>query len=239
MTRPAIQPELLKRKTNLPTTRLPQVNDSQLPTTEIAVIDSGVGNLRSVVKALAAVGGDVTLTADPHTILSAQKVVLPGVGAFADTMQGLRERDLLEVIAAIYQKQTPLLGICVGMQVLFEAGEEMGFHTGLGFLPGRVKRFDGRTVKVPHTGWNQIHPQKENPLFEGIEPGSYVYFNHSYYCDPSEVADILALTDYGKRMEATGFASAVQRGGLYGVQFHPEKSQQVGLAVLRNFVAVC
>jgi glutamine amidotransferase len=200
----------------------------------IAVVDSGVGNLRSVVKALAAVGADVTLTAEPQTILSAQKVVLPGVGAFADTMQGLRERNLIPIIYDIYQRQTPLLGICVGMQLLFDVSEEMGIHEGLGLLPGRVKRFDGNNIKVPHTGWNQIQPQKENPLFQGLEPGSYVYFNHSYYCDPDESEDVLASTTY-----ATGYASAVQRHALYGVQFHPEKSQQVGLAVLRNFVELC
>ena len=200
----------------------------------IAVVDSGVGNLRSVVKALAAVGADVTLTAEPQTILSALKVVLPGVGAFADTMQGLRERNLIPIIYDIYQRQTPLLGICVGMQLLFDVSEEMGIHEGLGFLPGRVKRFDEGKVKVPHTGWNQIQPQKENPLFQGLEPGSYVYFNHSYYCDPDESEDVLASTTY-----ATGYASAVQRHALYGVQFHPEKSQQVGLAVLRNFVEQC
>jgi glutamine amidotransferase len=200
----------------------------------IAVVDSGVGNLRSVVKALAAVGADVTLTAEPQTILSAQKVVLPGVGAFADTMQGLRERNLIPIIYDIYQRQTPLLGICVGMQLLFDVSEEMGIHEGLGLLPGRVKRFDGNNIKVPHTGWNQIQPQKENPLFQGLEPGSYVYFNHSYYCDPDDPEDVLASTTY-----ATGYASAVQRGTLYGVQFHPEKSQQVGLAVLRNFVELC
>jgi glutamine amidotransferase len=200
----------------------------------IAVVDSGVGNLRSVVKALAAVGADVTLTAEPQTILSARKVVLPGVGAFADTMQGLRERNLIPIIYDIYQRQTPLLGICVGMQLLFDVSEEMGIHEGLGLLPGRVKRFDGNNIKVPHTGWNQIQPQKENLLFQGLEPGSYVYFNHSYYCDPDESEDVLASTTY-----ATGYASAVQRHALYGVQFHPEKSQQVGLEVLRNFVELC
>lgn len=200
----------------------------------IAVVDSGVGNLRSVVKALEAVGADVTLTADRETIFSAEKIVLPGVGAFADTMEGLRERGLIPIIHKIYKKQTPLLGICVGMQVLFDASEEMGFHEGLGFLPGRVRLFDGRDVKVPQTGWNQIEPQRESLLLQGIDAGSYVYFNHSYYCDPDEAADVLGVTRYG-----SGYASAVQRDSLYGVQFHPEKSQQVGLAVLRNFAALC
>lgn len=200
----------------------------------IAVVDSGVGNLRSVVKAIAAVGANVCLTADSSTILAADKVVLPGVGAFADTLSGLRERRLLPVIHEIYLRQTPLLGICVGMQVLFEQSEEMGLHDGIGLLPGRVLRLQAENIKVPQTGWNQIEPQKASKLFQGIKTGSYVYFNHSYYCVPVETADILSLTPYGER-----FASAVQRGALYGVQFHPEKSQQVGLAVLRNFVEFC
>jgi glutamine amidotransferase len=200
----------------------------------IAVVDSGVGNLRSVVKALAAVGADVTLTADSQTILSAQKVVLPGVGAFADTMDGLRDRNLIPIIHEIYQRRTSLLGICVGMQVLFDASEEMGHHEGLGFLPGMVRRFNGENTKVPQTGWNQIEPQKESLLLQGIEPGSYVYFNHSYYCDLVETADSLTLTQYG-----SPYTSAVQRNTLYGVQFHPEKSQQIGLALLRNFVELC
>jgi glutamine amidotransferase len=200
----------------------------------IAVVDSGVGNLRSVVKALAAVGADVTLTADSQTILSAQKVVLPGVGAFADTMDGLRDRNLIPIIYEIHQRQIPLLGICVGMQVMFDVSEEMGYHEGLGFLPGMVRRFNGENIKVPQTGWNQIEPQKESLLFQGIEPGSYVYFNHSYYCDPVETADTLTLTHYG-----SPYTSAGQRNTIYGVQFHPEKSQQIGLALLRNFVELC
>jgi glutamine amidotransferase len=200
----------------------------------IAVVDSGVGNLRSVVKALEAVGAEVCLTADPRTILPAPKVVLPGVGAFADTMAGLRARDLIPVIHEVYRRRTPLLGICVGMQVLFEESEEMGLHQGLGFLSGRVRIFEGSNVKVPHTGWNQIAPQKASLLFQGIEPGSYVYFNHSYYCEPASAEDVLAATVYG-----ASYASAVHRDSLYGVQFHPEKSQQVGLAVLRNFVERC
>jgi glutamine amidotransferase len=200
----------------------------------IAVIDSGVGNLRSVVKALTTVGANVSMTADPNVIQSARKVVLPGVGAFANTINGLRERELIPIIKEIYRRQIPLLGICVGMQVLFDVSEEMGLHAGLGFLSGKVKRFDQDRIKVPQTGWNQIEPQKASPLLRGIESGSYVYFNHSYYCEPDEAGDTLITTMYGKP-----FVSAVQRGSLYGVQFHPEKSQQVGLMMLRNFVEHC
>jgi glutamine amidotransferase len=201
----------------------------------IALVDSGIGNLRSVEKALAAVGADVCLTIDPDHILAADKVVLPGVGAFGDAMAGLEARGLIEVIKTIALRATPLLGICVGMQALFEVSEELGQHAGLGLLPGRVRRFDERgDLKVPQTGWNQILPQQESPLLRGLPAGSYAYFNHSYYCDPAEASDVLASTEYGLR-----YASVVGRGRLYGVQFHPEKSQAVGLRILENFVRYC
>lgn len=199
----------------------------------IALVDSGVGNLRSVAKALAVVGADVVVTADADQILQAEKVALPGVGAFGDTMSGLAERGLLEVVNTVVARATPLLGICVGMQVLFETSREMGQHKGLGLLPGVVRRFEPQGLKVPHTGWNQIEPQRDSPLLAGLPPGSYAYFNHSYYCDPAEPSDVLAVSEYG-----IPFAAAVQRGQLFGVQFHPEKSQEVGLAVLRNFVTL-
>lgn len=199
----------------------------------IALIDSGVGNLRSVAKALEAVGADVVLTADADQILRAEKVALPGVGAFGDTMAGLAERGLVEVVRTVVARETALLGICVGMQVLFEISQEMGEHKGLGLLPGVVRRFEPQGLKVPHTGWNQIEPQWDSPLLAGLPPGSYAYFNHSYYCDPAQPNDISAISEYG-----IPFAAAIQRGQLFGVQFHPEKSQEVGLAVLRNFVAL-
>ncbi|MCI0397571.1 MAG: imidazole glycerol phosphate synthase subunit HisH [Chloroflexi bacterium] len=199
----------------------------------IALVDSGVGNLRSVEKALATVGAEVCLTADPAIILAAGKVALPGVGAFGDTMDGLRRWSLVGVLEQVAGRCTPLLGICVGMQVLFEGSEEMGDHAGLGLLPGRVRRFALPGLKVPQTGWNQLEPVRPSPLFRDLPPGSYAYFNHSYYCDPADPADVLAVTEYG-----LPYASAVQRGNLYGVQFHPEKSQAVGLAILRNFVAM-
>ncbi len=200
----------------------------------IALIDYGIGNLRSVEKALAAVGADVRLTEDPDQILAADKVVLPGVGAFGDGMAGLRARDLTEVLATIVARETPLLGICVGMQLLFEASDELGEHTGLGFLPGRVRRFRNSGLKIPQTGWNQLLAKRDSPLLRGLPLGSYAYFNHSYYCDPAEKTDVLANTEYG-----FPYASVVGRGCLYGVQFHPEKSQMVGLAMLQNFVELC
>ena len=200
----------------------------------IALIDYGIGNLRSVAKALSAVGGDVRLTADPDHVLAASKVVLPGVGAFGDGMAGLRERHLIETLKTVVARQTPLLGICLGMQLLFEASDELGSHDGLGFLPGRVRRFPPGDLKIPQTGWNQILLDQDSPLLRGLEPGSYAYYNHSYHCDPADPADVLASTEYGIR-----YASVVGCGRLYGVQFHPEKSQRVGLAILRNFVEAC
>jgi len=205
----------------------------------IALIDYGLGNLRSVEKALAAVGADVRLTSDADVILSAEKVVLPGVGAFGDGMVGLRERGLIDVVKQVIACGTPLLGICVGMQVLFEESEEHGRHVGLGLLPGRVRRFESSELKIPQTGWNQIWPSPSassasgdasNLLLNGLEPGAYAYFNHGYYCD-AQPADTLAFTEYGAR-----YSSVVGRGRLYGAQFHPEKSQRVGLTILRNFV---
>jgi glutamine amidotransferase len=199
----------------------------------VALVDHGAGNLRSVQKALEAVGARVMLTAEPDMILSASKVVLPGVGAFADVMKGLVERNLVEVIKNVAGNLTPLLGICVGMQMLFEISEERGETQGLNLLPGRVQRFPTDVLKVPQTGWNQVHPVFDSPLLRGLEPGSYAYFNHSYYCKPEVSEDILAVTEYG-----IPYASIVGRNNLYGVQFHPEKSQQVGLQILRNFIHI-
>ena len=197
----------------------------------IALIDYGIGNLRSVEKALQAVGGAITLTEDPQVILRADKVVLPGVGAFGDGMAGLRRRGLADVVLEIYRTGKPLLGICVGMQLLFDVSEELGEHEGLGLLPGRVRRFPDSGLKVPQTGWNQLQIESESPLLAGLAPGSYAYFNHSYYCAAAQEQDVLASTDYG-----LSYAAVVGRGCLYGVQFHPEKSQAVGLQILRNFV---
>ncbi len=198
----------------------------------IALIDYGIGNLRSVHKALEHAGAHVTVTDDPANIRAADKVVLPGVGAFGDGMKGLRERGLVAVVQDVVARGTPLLGICVGMQVLFEESYELGRHIGLGLLPGVVKRFASHAgLKVPQTGWNQLHPcQNQHPLFTGLPAEAYAYFNHSYYCD-ADPAVTLATTDYGGY-----YPAMVAHGRLYGIQFHPEKSQHIGLLLLRNFI---
>ena len=199
-------------------------------TNHIALIDHGVGNLRSVEKALAAVGANVVLTREADVIAAAEKIVLPGVGAFGDCMRGLHASNLLQLIMQLAGER-PFLGICVGMQMLFESSDEMGSHPGLGLLPGVVTRFTATDIRIPHTGWNQLEPTGDHPLLAGIPAGSYAYFNHSYCCAPKDSADALAYTDYGGR-----FASVVGRGRMYGIQCHPEKSQQVGLQILRNFL---
>jgi glutamine amidotransferase len=199
---------------------------------EVILIDAGTGNLRSVQKALESIGANVLRTDDPQKVLNAKQVVLPGVGAFGDFMSGLRARGLETVIKEVVVRGVPLLGICVGMQALFDVGEEMGEHAGLGLLPGRVLRFaENLSVKIPHTGWNQLEVEKDALLFNQVEAGAYVYFNHSYYCQPWNSSDVIAETDYDLR-----YACAVQRDNIFGVQFHPEKSQTVGLQILKNFL---
>lgn len=200
--------------------------------TTVVLIDAGTGNLRSVQKALETVGASVLRTDDPQKVLSGERVVLPGVGAFGDFMSGLRARGLEEAVKEITGRGIPLLGICVGMQALFEVGEEMGEHAGLSLLSGKAVRFpESLPVKVPHTGWNQLEVQDEAPLFNGIASGAYVYFNHSYYCQAQNSSDVIASTDYGLK-----YACTVQRENIFGVQFHPEKSQTVGLRILKNFL---
>jgi imidazole glycerol-phosphate synthase subunit HisH len=195
----------------------------------IAIVDYGVGNLRSVQKALEQVGAQAVVTEDRQVILTAQGVILPGVGAFGDAIDTLRATGLDRVVHEVVARQIPLFGICVGMQLLFDESEEMGLHRGLGILPGRVVRF-GSDLKVPHIGWNQVHLQRDGGLLEDVQEGDFAYFVHSYYAVPRDAEIVLATTDYG-----VDFASVVGQGRLFGIQFHPEKSQDVGLRILRNF----
>jgi glutamine amidotransferase len=195
----------------------------------IAIADYGVGNLRSVQKALERVGATAVVTGDPAVLDVARGVVLPGVGAFGDAMANLRARRLLAPVLRQVDREKPLLGICLGMQLLFEESEEMGRHRGLGLLPGRVVRFPEGDLKVPHIGWNQLQ-MVGGAVLEGTADGAYAYFVHSYYVAAEEPGDVLATTEYGVE-----FAAVVGRGKIWGAQFHPEKSQEVGLRLLKNF----
>lgn len=196
----------------------------------IAIIDYGVGNLRSVQKAFEAVGAPARLVGSPAELEEARALVLPGVGAFGDGMAMLSERGFVPALLGVVRAGRPLLGICLGMQLLFQESEEMGRHAGLGILPGRVVRFAG-DLKVPQIGWNQLWWRRPNPLLAGVPDGSYAYFVHSYYVQPADAAHVLAETDYG-----IFYPSVVGKGNVFGVQFHPEKSQDVGMRILRNFV---
>jgi len=198
----------------------------------ILLLDVGTGNLQSVQKALEAVGAEVVRSDSPKSLADYPKIVLPGVGAFGDFMQRLRALGLEEALHQALARGSLLLGICVGMQALFESSEELGVHAGLGLLSGRVVRFPQRPLlKVPHTGWNELSVQQQHELLNGLPERPFAYFNHSYYCLAEESQDCLALTEHEVR-----FASVVARQNLCGVQFHPEKSQKVGLKILQNFV---
>jgi glutamine amidotransferase len=197
----------------------------------IAIIDYGMGNLRSVQKGLERVGQAATITSDAAELSRADKLILPGVGAFRDAIGALRERGLAEPICGAVRAGRPLLGICLGMQLLFDTSFEDGRHEGLGLVAGDVLRFERPAdYKVPHMGWNQIGFRRRAPVFAGIDEGAYFYFVHSYYVRPREDALVGTVTDYGGP-----FCSSIWRGNLFAVQFHPEKSQDAGLRLLKNF----
>lgn len=195
----------------------------------IAIIDYGMGNLRSVQKALALLGYASTITEQPEQVMAADGVILPGVGAYADAMLNLRERGMDRVIKDMVAANRPFLGICLGMQLLFSWSEENGGADGLGIIPGRVLKLPaGR--KIPHMGWNDWEVTRSNPFTAGVEPGSDVYFVHSYYVEPDDKGVVLTRTEY-----TNWFPSIIGQGSLYATQFHPEKSGRVGLQLLKNF----
>ena len=199
----------------------------------IVVIDYGMGNLRSVSKALESVGAQTKVTNSPADIKSAEAIVLPGVGAFCRGMENLTKEKLLPAISEAIENNKPFLGICLGLQLLFTESEEHGISKGLNIIKGNVRKFDS-SVKIPHMGWNQLKYQKakdREQLFKDIPDNSYFYFDHSYYVEPEDKNIIIATTDYGK-----DFVSAVNKDNIWGVQFHPEKSSDLGLKILKNFV---
>lgn len=195
----------------------------------IAIVDYGVGNLKNVYNALSRLDMESMITGDPAEIDAADAIILPGVGAFKDAMDHLVDTGLDQVIKKNVAKGKPLLGICLGMQLLFEKSYEDGEWEGLGLLPGEVVRFKPG-LKVPHMGWNQLHIRKDHPLVKGIHDGEYVYFVHSYHLDPKYSEDIVLYTDYGVDVPAV-----VCRDNVMGMQFHPEKSSATGIKLLKNF----
>ena len=200
----------------------------------IAIIDYGMGNLRSVQKGLERVGYRAEVTRDPGRIEAANGVVLPGVGAFGACMDNLRAYALIDTVRRVVTRGTPFLGICLGMQLLFDESEEFGRVPGLGIFPGRVVRFpEMLALKVPHMGWNQIRKRSDSPHLRGIGDGAFVYFVHSYYVVPADPSLIATTTEYGIE-----FTSAIARDNVFATQYHPEKSQTVGLKILENFGAL-
>lgn len=200
----------------------------------IAIIDYDAGNLKSVEKALAYIGEECVITRDHEVILGADKVILPGVGSFGDAMGKLHQYDLVEVIKQVVKKGTPFLGICLGLQLLFESSDETPGVEGLGILPGKILRIpDCEGLKIPHMGWNSLEITEGARLFEGIENGSYVYFVHSYYLAAGDPAIVAATTEYSTHIHAS-----VESGNVFACQFHPEKSSDVGLHILKNFAGL-
>ena len=200
----------------------------------IAIIDYDMGNVRSVSKAFEKVGSEAVVTRDPRAIADASHIVLPGVGAFKDCMRNLEEYGLVEPILKSIEKGKPFLGICLGLQLLFEESDEFGVHKGLGVIKGRVERFkDTPGLKVPHMGWNEIKKSKDSLLLEGIKDGEFFYFVHSYFAVPKDRSVDLTTTGYG-----IDFTSSIEAGNVMACQFHPEKSQKAGLRVLKNFSSI-
>jgi glutamine amidotransferase len=205
----------------------------------IAIIDYGMGNLRSVQKGFERVGCEAVVTADPKVVLEADRIVLPGVGAFPDCMRNLEEGGFIEPLLRVIREGRPFLGICLGLQLLFTESDEFGTHMGLNVIPGRVIRFPermvegGEALKVPHMGWNQLSIGRCPPEFAGIEEGANFYFVHSYYVVPEDQGVIATTTTYGLE-----FCSAIWKDNIVATQFHPEKSQEKGLQILKNFGAM-
>ncbi len=195
----------------------------------VAIIDYGVGNLRSVEKAFQAGGCGAVVSGDEAVLRRAERLVLPGVGAFRACMEGLRERGFDRLVRERVSQGVPLLGVCVGMQMLFEESEEFGRTEGLGFLRGRVRRFEGE-LRVPQVGWNQVEWARPHPLAAGLGSGEFFYFVHSFFCEAGDAGEVVGETEYG-----INYPSVVARGNVCGVQFHPEKSQAAGLRLLGNF----
>ncbi len=205
----------------------------------IAIIDYGMGNLRSVQKGFERVGFEAVVTADPRVVLEADRIVLPGVGAFPDCMKNLEQGGFVEPLLKVLQDGRPFLGICLGLQLLFSESEEFGIHKGLNVIPGRVVRFPegmeefGEELKVPHMGWNQLSVKRRPPVLAGIEDGANFYFVHSFYVQPEDASVVATTTDYGIE-----FCSSIWKDNIVATQFHPEKSQQKGLTILKNFGAM-
>lgn len=197
----------------------------------IAIIDYDAGNLRSVEKALISLGEDVVVSREAYVLLAADKVILPGVGAFGDAMNKLKEYGLVEVINKIVAKNIPLLGICLGLQLMFEESDEAPGVKGLGLLKGKILRIPPKEgLKIPHMGWNSIDIKPQARLFKGIKNNSYVYFVHSYYLKADEEDIVAASTEYSVHIHAS-----VESGNIFACQFHPEKSSDIGLKILKNF----
>ncbi|MBQ5676826.1 MAG: imidazole glycerol phosphate synthase subunit HisH [Lachnospiraceae bacterium] len=200
----------------------------------IAIIDYDAGNIKSVEKALKTLGQDVVITRDADVILSADKVILPGVGAFGDAMGKLHDYGLVEVIHKVVEKKTPFLGICLGLQLMFESSEETPGVEGLSILKGKIVKIpENGELKIPHMGWNSLHFQNEGRLFANLPQNSYVYFVHSYYLQAEEESIVKATTDY-----STCIHASVEKDNVFACQFHPEKSSDVGLTILKNFCSL-